>query len=139
MTAPPRPLLLFDGVCTLCDGAVRFVIANDPAERFRFAPLQSAAAREVLAGSGVDPDALESLVLVDEGGAVHTGAEAALGVGDRLRAPWPALAEAARVVPEPVREAAYRFVARHRYRVFGTREACRLPTPAERDRFLDTA
>ena len=138
-TAPPRPLLLFDGVCNLCDGAVRFVIANDPAGRFRFAPLQSGAARSVLAGTGVDPDALESLVLVDEGGAVHVGAEAALGVGDRLRPPWPALAAAARAAPRPLREAAYRFVARHRYRVFGTREACRVPTPAERDRFLDTA
>ena len=136
---PPRPVLLFDGVCTLCDGAVRFVTRNDPAERFQFVPLQSGAARSLLAGTPVDPGALESLVLVDEGGTVHVGAEAALGVGDRLRAPWPALARAARAVPRPLREAAYRLVARHRYRVFGTREACRIPTAAERDRFLDTA
>ena len=134
-----RPLLLFDGVCNLCDGAVRFVIQNDPAEQFRFAPLQSDAARPYLERAGLDAGYLQSLVLVDEGGAAHVGADAALQTALRLREPWPALARLAFAVPAPAREAGYRFVARHRYRVFGTRDACRMPTPAERARFLDTA
>ena len=132
-----RPILLFDGVCTLCDGAVQFVLRHDRAERFLFASLQSDAAAPYLGRGGLDADYLASLVLVDEGGRVHTGADAALGVGRRLGAPWSVLAAAARVVPRPLREAAYRTVARHRYRVFGTREACRIPSPAERARFLD--
>ena len=134
-----RPLLLFDGVCTLCDGAVRFVIRHDRAERFRFAPLQSAAARPYLDAAGLDAGYLASLVLIDEDGRPHVGSDAALGVGRRLDTPWPALAALGRAVPRPVREAAYRLVAEHRYRVFGRRAACRLPTPAERARFLDTA
>ena len=136
---PPRPLLLFDGVCNLCDGAVRFVIQNDPAGRFRFAALQSDAARPHLERAGLGAGYLQGLVLVDEGGAVHVGADAAVQTALRLREPWPALARLALAVPAPLREAVYRFVARHRYRVFGRREACRIPTPAERARFLDTA
>ena len=132
----PRPVLLFDGVCTLCDGAVRFVIRHDRAGRFRFASLQSDAARPLLDGAGLDQGYRASLVLVDEGGRVLTGADAALGVGRRLGGPWRWLAGAAGVVPRAVREAAYRTVARHRYRVFGRREACRIPTPEERARFL---
>lgn len=136
---PDRPILLFDGVCNLCDGAVRFVMANDPDERFLFAPLQSDAARPYLERAGLSADYLQSLVLVDEGGVVWTGSDAALRTGLRLRAPWDGLARLGLAVPRPVREAVYRVVARHRYRVFGVREACRLPSAAERARFLDVA
>lgn len=130
------PVLLFDGVCTLCDASVRFVMRHDRAGRIRFASLQSAAAQPLLAGAGLDAQYLDSLVFVDEGGRVRVGAEAALAVGERLDAPWSALARAGRRLPRGLREAAYRWVARHRYRIFGRREACRLPTPAERARFL---
>lgn len=133
------PILLFDGVCNLCDGAVQFVMRHDRAERFRFAPLQSDAAKPLLARADLDAAYLDSLVLVDEAGRVLVGADAALGVAARLDGPWPALARVGRVVPRALREAVYRFIARHRYRVFGQKEACRIPTPAERARFLDTA
>jgi predicted DCC family thiol-disulfide oxidoreductase YuxK len=133
----PHPILLFDGVCTLCNGAVQFVIDNDPAERFHFASLQSAFARPHLERAGLGADYLGSLVLIDEQGVLHVGADAALGVGRRLRAPWRHMAAIGRVVPRPVREAVYAFVARHRYGVFGKTESCRLPTPTERARFLD--
>jgi predicted DCC family thiol-disulfide oxidoreductase YuxK len=131
------PILLFDGVCTLCNGAVDFVMRHDGAGRFRFASLQSEAAQPTLDRAGLGADYLASLVLVDEDGRIWTGAEAALGVARRLDPPWPALAAAARAVPAPVREAVYRLVARHRYRVFGQRETCRLPSPEERARFLE--
>ena len=74
---------------------------------------------------------------MDERGRVHVGADAALGVARRLGAPWSLLAALARLAPRGAREAAYAFVARHRARVFGTRAACRVPTPEERARFLD--
>lgn len=135
MTGPP--ILLFDGVCNLCDASVQFVMRHDPDERFRFASLQSEVARPYLDRAGLDADYLASLVLVDEAGRVHVGSDAALGVGRRLRAPWWHLAAAGAIVPKPVREAVYRLVAKHRYRVFGQKEACRIPTPAERARFLD--
>lgn len=135
--ADGRPVLLFDGVCNLCNGAVDFVMRHDADRRFLFASLQSEAARPYLDRAGLGADYLASLVLVDEGGAVHTGSDAALGVGERLDRPWPALARAGRAVPRPAREAVYRAVARSRYRVFGRRDSCRLPTPAERERFLD--
>lgn len=134
-----RPLLLFDGVCNLCDGAVQFVMRHDRAERFVFAPLQSDAATPYLEKAGLDAAYLQSLVLVDEAGRTHVGSDAALQVGRRLDPPWPALARVGLAVPRPVRDAVYRLIAANRYRVFGQKEACRLPTPAERARFLDTA
>ena len=134
---PERPILLFDGVCNLCDASVQFVMRHDPAERFRFATLQSDAAAPFLERAGLDADYLQSLVLIDEAGRVHTGADAALGVGRRLRQPWRALAHLGGWVPRFVREPVYRAIARSRYRVFGRKDECRLPTPAERARFLD--
>ena len=146
MSCPPprpdaagRPVLLYDGVCNLCDGAVQFVVRHDPDGRFLFASLQSEAAQPYLDRAGRDPDYLASLVLVDEGGAVWVGSDAALRTGLRLEAPWHGLARLGLAVPRPVWEAIYRAVARSRYRVFGKREACRIPTPAERARFLDAA
>lgn len=131
------PILLFDGVCNLCDGAVQFVMRHDGAERFRFASLQSEAARPYLDRAGLDAGYLQSLVLIDEGGRAHVGSDAALETGRRLDPPWSHLAALGLAVPKPLREAVYRAVAANRYRVFGKKDACRLPTPAERGRFLE--
>ena len=130
------PILLFDGVCSLCDGAVQFVMRHDRDERFRFAALQSQAAAPYLETAGLDAGYLKSLVLVDETGRIHVGSDAALGVGRRLDAPWSGLARVGGWVPKPIREAVYKLVARYRYRVFGQKDECRIPTPAERARFL---
>jgi predicted DCC family thiol-disulfide oxidoreductase YuxK len=131
------PILLFDGVCTLCDATVQFVLRHDAGARFCFASLQSEAARPFLRRAGLAEAYLDSLVLVDERGRVLVGADAALGVGLRLDGPWRHLARLGGLAPRPLREAAYRLVARHRYRLFGRREACRMPAPGERARFLD--
>jgi predicted DCC family thiol-disulfide oxidoreductase YuxK len=126
-------VLLFDGVCTLCNGFVRFVIDRDPAGRFQFAPLQSDAARRVL---GAAPQPLpDSLVLV-ENGRLFTRSTAALRVARGLRFPWP-LAYLFVAVPRPVRDWLYDAVARNRYRWFGRRDVCMVPTPELRARFLD--
>jgi predicted DCC family thiol-disulfide oxidoreductase YuxK len=129
-------VILFDGLCNLCAGTVRFVLERDRASAFDFASLQSAAARGVLAKAGRDAARLpDSVVLVDEDG-VHLRSEAALRIAGRLRQPWPLLA-VFRILPRALRDAAYDFVARRRYRWFGKRDACLVPTPALRARFLD--
>lgn len=125
--------VLFDGVCNLCNGSVLFVIDRDPERYFRFAPLQGDDARRLLAEQGVAPE-LSSVVLV-EGGRVYTRSTAALRIARRLRGPWRLLA-AFVVVPRPVRDLVYDWVARNRYRWFGREEACRMPTPELRERFL---
>jgi predicted DCC family thiol-disulfide oxidoreductase YuxK len=130
-----KPIILFDGVCNLCNGSVDFIIRRDRCGIFRFASLQSAAGRALLQQHGLPPDTLDSVVLVDEAG-VHARSTAALRIARKLGAAWP-LAYAFIVVPRPLRDALYDFIAHRRYRWFGKRETCRLPSPAERDRFLD--
>ena len=135
-TEEGRSVVLFDGVCNLCNGAVRFVIDRDPEGRFAFAPLQSDFALKRLTAAGIEPAALDGIVLIDAG-RVRTRSDAVLGIVGRLRRPWPWLA-ALRIVPHPLRDAAYNLVARHRYRLFGRQARCRLPTQEEAARFVAT-
>jgi predicted DCC family thiol-disulfide oxidoreductase YuxK len=128
---PNGRIVLFDGVCNLCNGAVQFILARDPAGRFRFASLQSNAARRLLKGDAPP----ETIVLIDAG-KTYTRSAAALRIARGLRFPWPLL-YAFVAVPRPLRDLAYRWVARHRYRWFGKRESCPLPTPQTRYRFLE--
>lgn len=133
-----HPVVLFDGVCNLCNAAVQWLVERDPTGRFRYASLQSAAARGLLSarlGEGEIAALPDAMVLVDEVG-VHTRSTAALRIAGRLGLPWKALAVFL-VVPRFARDAVYRFVARNRYRWFGHREACMVPTPHLAERFLD--
>jgi predicted DCC family thiol-disulfide oxidoreductase YuxK len=135
----PKPaIILFDGVCNLCNGTVQFLVKRDRAARFRFASLQGEAARRVCAEAGIAaPDAREpdSIIVVADGRALERS-DAVLAIAARLPFPWPLLG-AFRVLPQGLRDLAYRFVARRRYRWFGRRESCMVPTPALRDRFID--
>jgi predicted DCC family thiol-disulfide oxidoreductase YuxK len=126
--------ILFDGVCNLCNGSVRYIIANDPAARFRFASLQSPAARAALAPFGRAPESLESIVLID-GGRLFERSDAALRIAAELRAPWP-LARALLAIPTGLRDAVYDAIARNRYRLFGRRDFCAVPEPDLARRFL---
>ena len=132
----PKPLLLFDGECGLCARTVRFVLARDRVGRLRFASLQSDLGRSVLVESGLDPDALSTLVLLDEEGRVWTRSDAALRVAGDLRWPW-RWARVGLVVPRGVRDLVYRFVARYRISWFGTADACELPAPGVAERFVE--
>jgi predicted DCC family thiol-disulfide oxidoreductase YuxK len=129
-------IVLFDGVCNLCNGSVLFIIDRDPRQRFQFAPLQSEFAVNLLASLGeeVPEPGADSLVLVEEG-AVYQRSDAALRIARNLRGPWPAL-WAGSIVPRALRDRIYDYVARNRYRWFGRVESCRIPTPALRERFL---
>jgi predicted DCC family thiol-disulfide oxidoreductase YuxK len=134
--APERgPLLLFDGVCNFCNATVRFVLARERDASLRFAPLQSEAARGVLREAGLPEDRLDTVVLIDEAGAVWTSSAALLMIVRRLSGAWPWLSVLA-IVPARVRDALYRAFVRRRYRWFGRSEACPLPPPEVRARFL---
>jgi predicted DCC family thiol-disulfide oxidoreductase YuxK len=127
-------VIIFDGVCNLCNAAVRFIIRRDPQARFRFAALQSAPAQALLARVEVDAAAFDSVMLVEDG-VVHSRSDAALRVARRLRFPWPLL-YALVILPRPLRDSLYDFIARNRYRWFGKRETCMTPTPDLQSRFL---
>jgi predicted DCC family thiol-disulfide oxidoreductase YuxK len=136
--APKRPVILFDGVCNLCNSAVQWVIERDKEGRFDFASLQSDAARREL-GKVMDPneiDALpDSIVLLDSDG-VHVRSAAALRILRGLDS-WFLLLRLGVVLPRPIRDAVYDMVARNRYRWFGRRDTCMTPTPEVAARFLD--
>ncbi len=129
------PILLFDGVCNLCTGAVRFVIKRDPRKRFRFASLQSPVAEMLLGLETLERDRLESLVLVD-GGRMYRKSTAVLLTAKRLTGLWPLLSIVL-AVPRPLRDAVYDWVGNRRYRMFGKRDVCWKPDTDLNDRFLD--
>jgi len=133
MDEADRPVVLFDGVCNLCAWSVQFIVAHDDGS-VRFAPLQSDAATELLERHGLDGDYFDSLVYVDDSGA-YTRSDGAVRIARHLDAPY-RWAWHTRYVPRPLRDAAYDLLARVRYRVFGKRDSCLVPTAELEDRFL---
>ena len=129
------PIVLFDGVCHLCNGWVQFLLRHDKNERFLFAPMQTDRGRRLLREHGIDPDSPVSFLLLDNG-VPHTDSSAILRVFWHLGPPWRAVAAVLRGVPPVLRDPAYRFVARHRYRLFGRRAQCMVPTPDRVRRFV---
>ncbi|MFT3762093.1 MAG: thiol-disulfide oxidoreductase DCC family protein [Pseudoxanthomonas sp.] len=127
-------IVVFDGVCALCNGWVDFLLERDRRRRYRFAAMQSDAGRVLLREHGLDPDDLVSFLLLDERGA-HTDTDAIVRVLSGLGGAW-RIAAMGRLAPRFVRDPLYRLVARNRYRWFGRHDACRIPGPSERDRFL---
>ncbi|MCB0548247.1 MAG: thiol-disulfide oxidoreductase DCC family protein [Phaeodactylibacter sp.] len=130
-----HPVLLFDGVCNLCNGAVQFIIERDPKGVFRFASLQSAAAKNLLEPYPEAPEDISTIVLL-ENSRMYTRSDAALRAARHLPGAWPAL-YGFLIVPRSIRDAVYNWIARNRYRWFGKKDQCMIPTPELRDRFLD--
>jgi predicted DCC family thiol-disulfide oxidoreductase YuxK len=128
-----RSIVLFDGVCNFCSDSVNFIIRHDTRNRFVFAPLQSEKGIELRAKYGID-DNIDSIVLIEDDRA-FTKSTAALQIAKRLGGIW-ALAYAFIVVPRPVRDYLYEVFAKYRYRLFGKKDECMLPTPEVRARFL---
>ena len=139
--ADSSPIILYDGVCALCNGFVNFVLARDRAGVFLFASLQSDLARGTLARHGRNPSALSTFVLVLDPGRpterLLDRSDAALFVLQKLPGAWKSIAGAMRVFPRPLRNAVYDVIARVRYRTFGKYEVCPMPPAAVRNRFLN--
>ncbi len=137
MDAEPT-IILFDGRCGLCTRSVQFILKRDRDARFRFAPLESAAAARACARIGVpapvanEPDSV--LVIAD--GRLLERSDASLAIAARLPLPWPMFG-IFRILPRALRDWLYRIVARNRYRWFGKSETCMMPTPEQRARFLE--
>lgn len=131
-TAASGPIIVFDGICVLCNGWVRFLLGRDGG-RYRFASMQSPEGKRLLATHGLDPDDPASFLLVEPMGA-WTDSDAVARVLASLGGAW-RLADAIVWIPRTLRDPLYRLIARNRYRWFST-TACTVPTPAQRERFL---
>ncbi len=129
-----KSIIFFDGVCNLCNGFVDFVIARDKKDLFVFAPLQGETAREKL--NAIYLENLWSVVVIGVDGQFYTQSQAALYVLKELGFVYKAIYYIAKILPLFLKEAIYKLIAKNRYRLFGKRETCRLPTPEERAKFL---
>ena len=129
------PLVVFDGVCNLCAGSVDFILRHETAPALRFAPVQSHTGARVISELGFDPGDAKTFVLV-EAGRAYVRSSAAIRVARHLRWPWRALA-AFWIVPRPIRDWAYDRVAANRYRWFGRKDSCMVPSPELRRRFVE--
>ena len=135
-----NPIVLYDGVCGLCNRLVQFLLKHDRRDRFRFASLQSEFANGLLKRHGVDPHDLDTVYVVKDHGqsdeSLLARSDAILYMLAELGGAWK-LTGIGRVLPKGLRDAFYKIVARNRYRVFGKHESCMLPEPQHRARFLD--
>lgn len=134
------PIVFYDGVCGLCNRLVQFLVKRDRHARLKFASLQSDIATSVLTRHGIDPMDLDTMHLVINYGEpeerVLNRSDAVLRASRELGGKWKVLATIAEVIPRGLRDLAYGFVARNRYRVFGKYDSCMLPDPSQKDRFL---
>ena len=137
-----NPIILYDGVCGLCNRLVQFVLRHDRRDLFRFASLQSEFAAAILRRHGIAPGELDTFYLVRDceqpGEQLAARSEAALAVARGLGGIWGAVAFPLRMLPAGVRDWGYNLVARHRYRLFGKYDVCPLPEARHRHRFLDS-
>ncbi len=139
MSSPEHDLILYDGVCGLCNGFVQFVIRRDSADRYRFATLQSDLGASLVKAHGGNPKSLSTVYLIEKYGSAteeaHTRGKAALQVLSTLGSGWRVLGFM-RVLPAPLLNLGYSVVAKLRYRLFGKHAECPVPSPETRRRFL---
>lgn len=129
-----HPILLFDGVCHLCHGAVRFILKREKKQELKFAPLQSPTGKKLLKEHGYAANYLEGMILI-EGKHAYSRSTACLRVAHKLKFPWNLFASLL-VIPKPARDLIYQLVASQRYRLLGKKDACCLPEGHEMSRFL---
>ena len=130
-----RQIILFDGVCNLCNGSVRFILKWEKKPDFRFASIQSEAGQQLLEQCGLSRNFNQAVVLIDHR-EVYLGSTAALRIGRQLRFPWSFLSQAGLLIPRFIRDWVYRQIAIHRYSWFGKRDICMVPTEKLKARFL---
>ncbi len=129
-------IILFDGVCNLCNSSVNFVIDRDKNDKFRFAALQSEEGRAELSKVEMNEEYLDSIVLI-KNGKLYQKSTAALLIAKELSGLWPIMS-AFLIIPNFLRNIIYDFIARNRYSWFGKQDECRIPSPELKSKFLDT-
>ena len=130
-----KKIILFDGVCNLCNSSVQFVIKRDKKDMFRYTALQSEVGQQMIKERGIDTSQVDSIILIEPGVAYYTKSDAALEIGQSFGGGWKLLAIFT-WLPKPFRAAMYDFVARNRYKWFGKQESCMIPTPELKAKFL---
>jgi len=134
MDASPK-LILFDGVCNFCNFWVDFIIKRDRKHQFQFGTLQGNTAKEMIAGYGIAISKTDSVILVDNK-KIYTHSSAAIRICKYLDGGWK-LFYGLVIIPKFLRDPIYKWIARNRYKWFGKKESCRIPTAAERSRFIE--
>ena len=131
---PIGSIILFDGVCNLCNNSVQFIIRRDPKATFRFAALQSKIGQQLLKSSGLSTESFDSIILI-KNGKVLQRSSAALEIAKGLTGLWPCL-YGFKIIPSFIRDPLYNLVANNRYRFFGRKDHCMIPTPELKSRFV---
>lgn len=131
-----KKIILFDGVCNLCNNAVNFIIEHDKKDVFRFASLQSEIGQKLTSERGIDPAELDSIVLIEPGVAYFKKSTAALEISKELSGGYSMLKYLS-FLPEALRDGVYDLIANNRYKWFGKKDACMIPTPELKAKFLD--
>ena len=129
-----KSIIFFDGVCTLCNASIDFILKRDHKNRFLVGALQEPTSKKVLANFQVDPSYLDSLVLV-ENGKIYFRSTAALRIAKKLNGPW-SFFYILIVIPAFIRDPVYDWIGKNRYRWFGKKSTCRIPSAEERQKFL---
>ncbi len=128
-------VILFDGICNLCNASVIVVLGHERKAVFYFASIQSATGRELLNWCGLPPDYAQAVILIDRG-KTYFGSTAALKIGQTLQFPWSFLSYAGFIIPKFIRDWVYSQIAKHRYQWFGKRDLCMVPGESLKNRFL---
>ena len=128
-------IILFDGICNLCNSSVIFILQHEKDSVFRFASIQSESGTKLLKWCGLPPDYSQAVILIDNGKS-YSGSTAALKIGQYLKFPWSILSSLGFPVPRFVRDWVYNQIAQHRYHWFGKRNMCMVPTESLRARFI---
>ncbi|MBF4491100.1 thiol-disulfide oxidoreductase DCC family protein [Flavobacterium sp. MR2016-29] len=130
-----KKIILFDGVCNLCDGAVQFIIKHDKKDIFRFVALQSELGKDICNYIGVDQNKIDSIILYNPGVAYYYKSSAVLEIADELGGIYN-LILISRIFPEKLRNYIYDYIAKNRYKWYGKKESCMIPTPELKAKFL---
>lgn len=131
-----KKIILFDGVCNLCDASVQFIIKHDKNDLFRFVAIQSELGQKLIKHLGIDTSKTDSIILYEPGVAYYFKAEAALRIAKELKS-WHKILYIFIKIPNGIKNGVYDFIAKNRYKWYGKKEACMIPTPELKAKFLD--
>ena len=130
-----KKIVLFDGVCNLCDRSVQFIIKHDKKDEFRFATLQGEIGNSLMQKRNIDTSRIDSIILIEPGVAFYTKSDAALQIGMHLKG-YRTISKLLYLISSKLRDIVYDIVARNRYNWYGKKEACLVPTPELKAKFL---